>query len=446
MKSYFRFKYVIVFSLSIYLISLFVNINSEMEKTTKKRNQIYSFIELHKDVSIFLSQRVEDNLENDGDFIKEYPYIFNSGRTSVENDINAAAIVMNDLQEYNPNLSKDKRILISYRSYKSKSFVFSRSVNSFHLDDSLFDKELCGPTRKCTIGVNEERLTDRLLISDIYSDVITGGLIFSIISPVYENEELIGDVIVDIYLEGGILNDYIIETTASNDNNTVFLIDKFGYFLGLGKDFLIDDIKLKIDNSNVLFINHSMAKVIFDSMLIFFFVLFLMESLRFLCLKILEKKEKINMVVKEAMKDELTGLYNRKVFETKAFLNSIKTNDYSLILLDGKEFKKINDMYGHKAGDRALSHISNSIRTTFRKCDWLVRIGGDEFVVILPSCSEIGAHKLANRLREAVNASPIKGYSLKVQVTTGISVASSEDTLEDVIERADHDMYRYKVL
>ncbi|CAH6888560.1 hypothetical protein VCHA34P116_20212 [Vibrio chagasii] len=103
-------------------------------------------------------------------------------------------------------------------------------------------------------------------------------------------------------------------------------------------------------------------------------------------------------------------------------------------------------MYGHKAGDRALSHISNTIRATFRKCDWLVRIGGDEFVVILPSCSEIGAHKLANRLREAVNASPIKGYSLKVQVTTGISVASSEDTLEDVIERADHDMYRYKVL
>jgi diguanylate cyclase (GGDEF)-like protein len=148
--------------------------------------------------------------------------------------------------------------------------------------------------------------------------------------------------------------------------------------------------------------------------------------------------------IKNASKDELTSLHNRKVFEDEEFEQVIKQGHYSVILIDGDKFKEINDNHGHNAGDMALIHIARTMQSTFRQSDWLIRLGGDEFVAVIPSCSLESAENLALRLKENIVAKPLDRYNVEVKVTTGVAKATGNESLIDVIELADRDMYRSK--
>lgn len=107
-----------------------------------------------------------------------------------------------------------------------------------------------------------------------------------------------------------------------------------------------------------------------------------------------------------AITDPLTGIHNRRHFFEFGPHEFNRAQRYrrplAALMLDIDDFKRINDTFGHAAGDRAMRLVANSLRDTLRRPNLLARYGGDEFVVLLPECNEVGAQHAAERLRRHV--------------------------------------------
>jgi diguanylate cyclase (GGDEF)-like protein len=156
-------------------------------------------------------------------------------------------------------------------------------------------------------------------------------------------------------------------------------------------------------------------------------------------------------IEKLATTDSLTGLFNHRVFQERLSGELKKLSRYSepnsLLLADIDFFKKINDTYGHPAGDFVLKEVSKIIRETIREMDIPARYGGEEFAAILPRTDSKGAMNIAERLRKAVmNASfSYDTSSLRVTLSIGIATTPSDARTEkELIEKADHALYYAK--
>ena len=153
-----------------------------------------------------------------------------------------------------------------------------------------------------------------------------------------------------------------------------------------------------------------------------------------------------------ATHDGLTALFNRKEIERGLNLECERAGrlggHLSVIMLDIDHFKKVNDTYGHPAGDEALRVVSGVIRRTIRKTDIAGRYGGEEFIILVPGVSCDGAQKLAERLGAAIKAAPIpvnENRTITVTVSIGISCFSSEkNSLESLVKGADEALYQAK--
>ncbi|KIM11274.1 MAG: hypothetical protein KU37_06430 [Sulfuricurvum sp. PC08-66] len=146
-----------------------------------------------------------------------------------------------------------------------------------------------------------------------------------------------------------------------------------------------------------------------------------------------------------ALKDALTGAYNRHAFEIvslsimEAFLNEGK--EFSVVMLDIDHFKKLNDTYGHSVGDMVLEEIASRLQSSIRNSDYLFRWGGEEFLVIL-STSMPYALKVTQTLRERITSKPFC-HDLHVTASFGVAALNSYD-LHAAIEAADKALYRAK--
>lgn len=147
-----------------------------------------------------------------------------------------------------------------------------------------------------------------------------------------------------------------------------------------------------------------------------------------------------------SVRDVLTGLYNRREFN-RLLEQAIGREDrqkgrFALLLLDIDHFKKLNDTFGHPAGDAALKNTAQVIETRLRKGDQAARFGGEEFVAILPGADEAGALHLADRIRSAVQQAELafEGARLAVTISLGVAVwpqdGQDEDTLLAAADRA----------
>ncbi len=148
-----------------------------------------------------------------------------------------------------------------------------------------------------------------------------------------------------------------------------------------------------------------------------------------------------------ARHDSLTGLHNRRAFIERLrdeFLRMGRTGErYALIFIDIDHFKVINDSYGHKTGDIVLTHVASMIQESSRMTDFSARLGGEEFVVLLPSTDD-DAVVLAEKLRAAVEQRAIPPIG-RVTVSIGVAVAHPGDPDEEsVLHTADEAMYRAK--
>ena len=158
--------------------------------------------------------------------------------------------------------------------------------------------------------------------------------------------------------------------------------------------------------------------------------------------------EELKMV---AMKDGLTGLYNRNAFDNKIGGTLIKAREsggaLSIILLDVDRFKTINDVFGHVAGDKILEKVGQSLRETFREDDFLARYGGDEFVVLIEGMTEEMARQRVAYFRKNLARKRFVSHKkgeITISVSAGIAVARRDDTVESFLDRADQAMYLEK--
>ncbi|MCP4349229.1 MAG: diguanylate cyclase [Desulfobacterales bacterium] len=152
-----------------------------------------------------------------------------------------------------------------------------------------------------------------------------------------------------------------------------------------------------------------------------------------------------------ATTDSLTGLYNRRYFFEKAGkeleLAMQNKTQLSLILMDIDHFKKVNDTYGHFAGDEALKALTACCKETLYDYDLFSRFGGEEFAILLPGTDKDTAFKLAEQMRKVIGEISIDFTGQSFNVTVSIGVASMDNTgesLETILKRADDAMYQAK--
>jgi diguanylate cyclase (GGDEF)-like protein len=147
-----------------------------------------------------------------------------------------------------------------------------------------------------------------------------------------------------------------------------------------------------------------------------------------------------------AVRDGLTGLYNRRAF-SEQLIQSLAREErqqgrLALLLLDIDHFKKLNDTFGHPAGDAALRNTAETLQHHLRKADQAARYGGEEFAVILPGADEAGALQMAERVRQAIQKGQVifEGARLAVTASFGVAVwptdARQADTLLSAADRA----------
>jgi len=152
----------------------------------------------------------------------------------------------------------------------------------------------------------------------------------------------------------------------------------------------------------------------------------------------------------QAMFDALTNVPNRLSYEQKMdeeFTHWQRTNlPLVLAVWDIDFFKKINDNFGHKAGDKVLETIAQLLNKRIRKSDFFARYGGEEFVMLLPNTEGEEALKLANDLRENIQSCSFhyRGEDVRVTVSCGLSSFSRGDSADQVFERADKSLYEAK--
>jgi diguanylate cyclase (GGDEF)-like protein len=152
-----------------------------------------------------------------------------------------------------------------------------------------------------------------------------------------------------------------------------------------------------------------------------------------------------------AMKDGLTGLWNRAAFLEifKQELNRAERADAStgLLLLDLDHFKRINDSYGHLAGDAVLKEMALRFKQNVRSYDFVGRYGGEEFLIALPGCDRAQLRKRAEGIRKAISDVPVRVGKVEIPVTVSVGAAAAstgaKSTLE-VLGVADRALYKAK--
>jgi diguanylate cyclase (GGDEF)-like protein len=152
-----------------------------------------------------------------------------------------------------------------------------------------------------------------------------------------------------------------------------------------------------------------------------------------------------------AVTDQLTGLYNRRHFETAARAELARFQRYfrplSVLIFDVDHFKTINDHFGHAVGDRVLTLVAAACRSIKRASDIATRIGGDEFAILLPETNEEAARAFAERLRQEITecAPIIHGEKLDLTASFGVAVATRRTThIDTLLQSADEALYEAK--
>ena len=166
-------------------------------------------------------------------------------------------------------------------------------------------------------------------------------------------------------------------------------------------------------------------------------------------MKFMEFKQK-NFLQNESYHDPLTNIYNRRYVERYVDLHFDGTSEWAMFLLDVDNFKFVNDKLGHEYGDELLCRISDNLRNIFRKTDCVARIGGDEFIVLMPKIEDKSC--VIEKAKSILGCFPIEiedsyGYqSINVSVSIGIAFTKIgvDTTYEEMYRKADMFMYKAK--
>jgi diguanylate cyclase (GGDEF)-like protein/PAS domain S-box-containing protein len=155
-------------------------------------------------------------------------------------------------------------------------------------------------------------------------------------------------------------------------------------------------------------------------------------------------------LIDAALTDPLTGLHNRRGLEGRSEALHFRPGGAPVtqvwIMVDIDHFKRVNDTYGHEAGDEVLKAVAEALRSTARGADLVARFGGEEFVLVLPDTSAELAVRIAERLRLAIEAlsTDVGGQVIRVTASFGVAQRAAQDSQLEVLERADAALYSSK--
>lgn len=165
---------------------------------------------------------------------------------------------------------------------------------------------------------------------------------------------------------------------------------------------------------------------------------------------LLRTQEEIARLREQVCVDELTAVFNRRgilaMLERETNRMNRNGTRLGILLIDVDDFKQVNDTYGHNTGDDVLSAIGRVLQQNIRSSDAAGRIGGDEFLVVLPDVDEYQAHQVAARIRSGIEQISIPGVQLQVSASVGVAVSEGQAQRagRGLIDDADRSMYRCK--
>jgi diguanylate cyclase (GGDEF)-like protein len=175
-----------------------------------------------------------------------------------------------------------------------------------------------------------------------------------------------------------------------------------------------------------------------------------LESVADICANALQNARYVQKVRHMAYVDGLTGIYNRRFFETRIVEEIERASRYqhpmSVIMFDIDHFKRLNDEFGHLLGDDVLRQVSNTLGQNLRKGDVACRFGGEEFAIIVPESNGEDAYWVADKLRRLISQTLFPGVPRPVTVTAGVaSHPANGVTRDELVKAADEALYAGKL-
>jgi len=164
----------------------------------------------------------------------------------------------------------------------------------------------------------------------------------------------------------------------------------------------------------------------------------------------LKNSHKYEQLKELSMRDVLTGLFNRRVLEEMLVIEGERRDPVpmSMVLIDLDDFKKINDKFGHIAGDQVLAQVAAVFKQSIRSIDYAARYGGEEFAIMLTSQSAVEAAEFAQRLMRNLSGTIFTAMDNRIRLTISIGVAHSSGTdrfdARELLRQADLALYRAK--
>lgn len=451
MMRYFKISaFALLVSTCLFYVVMTINMGKFVDEKFVHFNSLVKTLEIKKQKVILLGLLAETERqlpvlvkEAELDDYEVYSYSVEGYEELTENE-KVIIRVMQLSNKYIPSLFDSNDVFMYFRSYEGKKIFTHELLTDFPISEELFNIERCSITENCSIYARPFQLKDRVIVSPVYEDLLTGIHIVSMSSPVRDffTKDIIGDFVVDFHIPMNWAYGLSFRTEKNNSyKSTVFEHPNFN----IGRNFIREHI---IDNrSKVVYrLSESLiaAEFIWLWGILFacgFFVYWKWDESRY-------RKTQLKEVLISANEDELTGLYNRRIFKEDKFIESVEGKSACVIAIDGNKIKRINDLYGHVVGDRAIRHIANAMRAVFEKEHYLIRCGGDEFMVILAGCTlEEGKH-YAEKLKDFVTRSALEPFNthVSVSVSVGVSYKTEEGSLQQAILKADKAMYEDKDL
>ena len=166
-------------------------------------------------------------------------------------------------------------------------------------------------------------------------------------------------------------------------------------------------------------------------------ILFIAESVK------RKNYETTRQITDLSMRDELTGLLNRRaieqVLQRAESVFAKGGTEYAIVMMDIDRFKSINDIYGHNFGDSALKSLAACIQKNIRAKDYAFRYGGDEFLLVLPSVDQATVTQVCERIMTALRE--VQGYAFPITISTGHALRSEGTSPTETLNLADQRMY-----
>ncbi|WP_411197961.1 GGDEF domain-containing protein [Vibrio sp. EA2] len=413
--------------------------HSYVERLSKVKQQVIllgllteSQLEQHRNSSVEEIESLTDLSFRDA--------IYSSDSSKELNYVEAVARkVFHQAEEYLSNVYKDTASILYFRSYKGNKLIVERPIEGLESNKSVFNVELCKENISCVKDAWKGQLTDRVLFSKPFKSRSTGEYTLSVMSPVYHQDELVGEFSTQMHLTALYEEGKAVESIINNGNKQLII-----YFPGYPWANFAYTQSYMADNNNLIVYQYPFSKLLVDYS--YLYVIFFIVAFAYFSKAHESNQNKMQLAnaLTDVTKDELTGLYNRRLFKDNTFKSRLAEAPYSVMAIDGNRIKKINDRYGHHVGDDAIAIIAESMKKVFRNSDYLIRTGGDEFLAILPSCSESQASVLAKKLQGVVKDNRLKALDIEISVCTGLATSEEHEVLEDVIIRADEELYEMK--